>query len=415
MIRSIYNSSQSVYSLPNTPNRLRGKQPTRMCSAQGSRQTQRLYSAPTVNQPVNNQQASLPPGYYPNLGIVPPGSQVPTQQPDSGDEEEKVAPWIDALIPPKSEVKKYEKVIAGMNNLPDDNPYDNIAEPCISNQAYEVKPNAEMKEVISDVDKDIRESQSNGEQILTAYDPATHAYIEVVNRTGTRLNIREVKKLIVMKRHGDNDWINAYVDGVQFHELLHEYVLSQIPDVQIDKFDQGVRFVMEGDVNDPENLNFEVTTFGQTVFYADEIFNKTDKNEEKVATLQQQYNQAQAQGFRSWTENTFTELINNLKQMLGELQYLAKEATLLGQAAVAPLALHNTIYNEHEVLSASDKERYAEASQLKDRINNLISQVTNFIGVVTNTWNNFAGKTSPVAENRIVPFERTRQAVTSGN
>lgn len=339
----------------------------------GTQAANNIVPFPGVQQPNTNQQPSS------------------DQQPDPNDETPN--PALDALIPPKEEVQKNKIVQDAASKLPVDI-HRKEAEDCLSQNATLIDPNdpkhQALKECISEIPQDLKDQQKGLEQVYTGYDPVTHAYFEIVDkRVDRKSNPMGFKQLIQFtlahaRKDPNNTWINPYVLGVEMHERLHESILRSIPDVTVESFNQGVRFCVTGTTNDPK---FEVSTFGQSVFYADAIYDKVDQNEQTYRKGQETFNQAATKGFNGWDQVRFNKFLEGNKAIIQNLKFLAQEATTLATAAVAPLALDGTIYYEHEVLSKADKERYKEALQLRDYINNLIKDIQGFMQQAVKTWN----------------------------
>ncbi|MDX1920407.1 MAG: hypothetical protein SFU25_06690 [Candidatus Caenarcaniphilales bacterium] len=400
-IRSLNSSSITRSSL------FIGAQPVCLCSAcQSARSNGHKSSHHSKSIHFNYVQQNTPQNAQPQQTQ---GTSSDDSVDEGAQEEEKIDPVIHRLIPDASYVKNNLEM---QTILRDKLPFINNPkpQPCISPNARLINPSDKsLREVITEIDKDIKEAKVNHQQLIFARDDTYHSFIEIVNRTGTPLTLSQAIELITKDRKGNEGFPNTYVDGVIFHEINHAAYLEMIPDIVMEKFEQGVRIVITGTTEEPE---FEVTTFGQTVFYADKIYEKTDQNEQQFMDAQARFNQAQGQGFRGWTDNSFAQLINGLKQNINNLQFLAKEAYMLAMAAIAPLSLEGTPYYEHAVLSAADEKRYAEAIQLKDQIDKLIGNIQAFISRAVDIWNGVRGSGSPAAQNNVVPFpqQASRQA-----
>jgi len=280
------------------------------------------------------------------------------------------------------------------------------ADDCISENATLINPNdpnhKALRECISEIPQDLADQQKGLEKVYMGYDPVTHAYFEIVDkRTDRNARVMGFKQLIAFvldhaRRDPNNVWIDPYVIGVEMHERLHESILRAIPDVKVESFNQGVRFVITGPTDNPK---FEVSTFGQSVFDADAIYAKVDQNEALFRKAQQSFDQAAANGFSQWNQASFNGFMEGLRKLIQNLKFLNQEAATLGLAATAPLALHGTIYHEHESLSKADKLRYKESLELRERINALIQQIQTFMQQALAAWNYRA-------KNAAVPFQR---------
>jgi hypothetical protein len=252
---------------------------------------------------------------------------------------------------------------------------------CITNSAQEIPPDhPSLVECLGkeQITKDISRAKSSGHQIIFLYDPLIHGYFEIMNETGTQLPLSKLIELVNKKF-----WVRAYIDGVFIHERLHKDEVEEISDARVEKFEEGIKVTISNTVLEPK---FEVSTFGQSVFDASRIDDGVTEAENFFGTAQANFAKAQAQNFANWTEQTFNSLVNSLKACISKLQFLAQETNTLALAAVAPLALHDTIYYEHEALSEADIERYQEARQLKDYVLDLANKIQNFINQVTQAW-----------------------------
>lgn len=369
-IGRLYNpNSSAAYSSANGTVFSKGPQKLCMCSAcQGARTSGNTFGH------------HKPQAKYFNYAQQPTQTQQQAPPSDSGDdgtqEEERIDPLIHKLIPSAEYVANNEIVRSmARDRLPFI--YNKTPMPCISAEAISIKPNdKKLREVITEVDKDIQEAKTNHQQLIFARDEKKHAYIEIVNRTGSPLSLAQAIETITKDRKGNEGFPNTYVNGVEFHEIAHAALLEKIPDVNLEEFEQGVRIVITGTTEEPE---FEVTTFGQTVFYADKIDEKVTQNQDGVNAAQQEFNQAQSQGFRGYSEANFDKLIGDLKKNVNNLIFLAQESLTLALAAVAPLILQNTAYHEHSVLSAADEKRYAEALTLTRNIEQILDRAMNLL------------------------------------
>jgi hypothetical protein len=325
---------------------------------------------------------------------------------DQDDQDDVIDPQqlaaINAILPSSEQVRAnplIQKIIQEQFN----NIYSEDAPDCISSSAKEIDKNdPTANRLITALKTDLIDEQKHLENVHVAYDPVSRMYFEIVDKRDDRnlhnLNYNGLAQLIVAagKIH-KYQWSKVYIDGVQLHERFHEALLRAIPDVMIESFNEGVRIELTGTTT---NLGFDIITFGESAFYPNAIYDKVDQNEDLFYQSQEGFSKAMKNHFVGWNEYSFDKFMDGLKTIVQNLVYLAQEDSTLSLAAVAPLVLKGTIYNQHSVLSNADKLSYKEAIDLKQRILSLIKSVQAFAEKAQAIWESKFGVSKKIKKGK---------------
>ncbi|HEY9885728.1 MAG TPA: hypothetical protein V6C96_00565 [Vampirovibrionales bacterium] len=315
-------------------------------------------SLPNVNTPQQTQPVNSTDEDDEPEGLI-------TKYPEGYRPEDALPPAILKKLPETQDIQQKEHI--NDTNLSN----------AISPQAQEISPNdKKLNEVIEGIPEDLAEAKQYGLQNFFLFDPTTHAYIQIYNRTGHNFSSMQEAVQYVLSKAPQK--LLASIVGVMKHENLHVDELRKIPHIDVEEFIQGVKVYIDGDYKNPE---FDNIPFGQTALRYDRLYDAVDQQAQYLQGIEQQITQAQQTGFRGWTQDAFVNLVQNLKQSVLNLQFLTHEAYQLGIAAIAPLVLNGTIYDEQKITSPADMTRYEEAHKLLLDIGNLIDGVAELYSI----------------------------------
>ncbi len=272
--------------------------------------------------------------------------------------------------------------------------------------------NPDLLECVDDLADILKEAKARGWKVEAFVNVKTSDFLVIVDKYG--LGSTE-ERINLIKQQDDEvgRTISRDQEAVTDHEYLHEWFLRRNPYVQVNKNQRALKIVIGKSENEAsvENSQWYAAgrpelmkrTYGITVYTQHQAFDEYENVEAQFQNSAQSYEQIKEQGFkvkdpqsgsfRNWSDLDFQSFIDGLKGLVNHLlaplenRGVLAAAENLALAAVAPLALHGSIFQEHEKLSSEDQTRYAEATGLMENVKLLVNQINNFINRVAQEWN----------------------------